>query len=536
MAISFATLLKGLLIRNEADKTKQVIIQSSSASTTNTSTTITTAQTANRVLTLPDATDTLVGVSAAQTFTNKTIDATLNTILNIPGVSPNSVTNVYLAQMPADTIKGNNTGSTANAADLTVSQAQALLVIPTSSSPLAVNAGGTGASTANAGFNALSPMTTLGDTTYEDATPKAVRLAGNITATKKFLNQTGTGSISAAPTWGTIANTDLSGITNTQLSGSAAIANANLASMTNNTVKSNISGGSATPVDNTISDILDSSIANTQGDILYRSVAHWVALAPGTNGQVLTTGGASANPTWTSIDSNVTFVTTTYPVVTTDGLILCSGSAFTVTLFTAIGNSGKYLRIKKTDASLTNIITIATTGGQNIDGVSSTTLNTQNECVTLVSDGANWQIIERSVPSVWASYTPTYVGFGTVSAMNVYWRRSGQNIQILGGFTSGTTTGATASISIPSGLTTSTTILAAWAGSTVLYNAGSLLCDQVNQLAKVVLIGQNTTVMNFSLVDSSTQQTLHAQTGTVAIPSASNFSFNSVVIPIDGWN
>lgn len=41
----------------------------------------------------------------------------------------NLITNVDLAQMPADTIKGNNTAGTANAADLTVTQTNTLLGI-----------------------------------------------------------------------------------------------------------------------------------------------------------------------------------------------------------------------------------------------------------------------------------------------------------------------------------------------------------------------------------------------------------------------
>lgn len=66
---------------------------------------------------------------------------------------------------------------------------------------LAVADGGTGATTTNGGFNALSPMTTLGDVEYEDATPKAVRLGGNTTTAGMFLHSVGTGSAANAPVW-----------------------------------------------------------------------------------------------------------------------------------------------------------------------------------------------------------------------------------------------------------------------------------------------------------------------------------------------
>jgi hypothetical protein len=75
---------------------------------------------------------------------------------------------------------------------------------------LGLAAGGTGQTTASAAFNALSPMTTLGDLEYEGSNG-AVRLAGNTTTTKNFLISTGTGSAAAAPLWGSIATSDLPG-------------------------------------------------------------------------------------------------------------------------------------------------------------------------------------------------------------------------------------------------------------------------------------------------------------------------------------
>ncbi len=73
MAFSFTGFLKGLLIQNEVDRTKQVAIEANSSATSGKRLTITSAHTDNHTLTLPDATDTLVGKDTTDTLTNKTI-------------------------------------------------------------------------------------------------------------------------------------------------------------------------------------------------------------------------------------------------------------------------------------------------------------------------------------------------------------------------------------------------------------------------------------------------------------------------------
>src|SRR5205085_1759247 len=79
----------------------------------------------------------------------------------------------------------------------------------TLSSPLTIGSGGTGQTTAASAFNALSPMTTLGDVIYGAASGAGTRLVGNTTTTKKFLTQTGVGTNSAAPAWGTLSSGDI---------------------------------------------------------------------------------------------------------------------------------------------------------------------------------------------------------------------------------------------------------------------------------------------------------------------------------------
>ena len=67
----------------------------------------------------------------------------------------------------------------------------------------------TGSITVLQGGTGLSSYT-VGDMIYANGTTALAAIAGNITTTKKFLTQTGTGTASAGPLWNTIVETDLS--------------------------------------------------------------------------------------------------------------------------------------------------------------------------------------------------------------------------------------------------------------------------------------------------------------------------------------
>ena len=68
--------------------------------------------------------------------------------------------------------------------------------------------GGTGETSKTAAFDALAPTAALGDLLYHDGNDN-VGLSGNTATSKKFLTQTGTGSVSAAPAWEALTDSDL---------------------------------------------------------------------------------------------------------------------------------------------------------------------------------------------------------------------------------------------------------------------------------------------------------------------------------------
>lgn len=73
-----------------------------------------------------------------------------------------------------------------------------------------------------------------------------------------------------------------------------------LADIANNTVLGNVSGSTGTPGAITPSQVLQ-GISTTQGTILYYNGSNWVALSPGSSGQLLQTSGAGANPSWVTL-------------------------------------------------------------------------------------------------------------------------------------------------------------------------------------------------------------------------------------------
>lgn len=200
----------------------------------------------------------------------------------------------------------------------------------------------------------------------------------------------------------------------------------------------------------------------TSGDVIYGGTSGTgTRLAKGSDSQVLTL--TSGLPAWQSPGNQaVTSVQTgTYSILTTDYNVLLnpSGGAFTATLPTAVGVTGKvYSIICTATGTSTNLATIATTSSQTIGGNASgaITLCTANEALEIVSDGTNWQIKSWKTETPWNTFTPT----GAWSTNTTYtgrWRRVGGQMEIYYKVaTSGAPTSASLTVNLPANFTVNT--------------------------------------------------------------------------------
>jgi hypothetical protein len=95
----------------------------------------------------------------------------------------------------------------------------------------------------------------------------------------------------------------------------------------------------------------------------------------------------------------ITNVSGNYSVLTTDETIKATAGAsgITLTLPTAVGVSGQVYKVLRVDSGVGNVL-FATTSSQTINGAAASTvlLINQWQYVWLMSDGANWIIINNN--------------------------------------------------------------------------------------------------------------------------------------------
>jgi hypothetical protein len=159
----------------------------------------------------------------------------------------------------------------------------------------------------------------LGDSLYASAANTLAKLAGNITAVKQYLSQTGTGAVSAAPAWATIAGGDITG--------------AALSKTDDTNVTMTLGGTPLTALLRATSLTLgwagflslarggtnaDTSAQVSNGGIVWSNATQMQILAGTATARQMLQSGATATPAWS---------TTTWPATSTINRLLYSSAA-----------------------------------------------------------------------------------------------------------------------------------------------------------------------------------------------------------------
>jgi len=337
--------------------------------------------------------------------------ATLGTTTSFDGIilahtSITLTTGVTIANGSALAITGSVTMDT-NTITIPVSSGSGIVTSGTAGQVAYYNTNG--ATVSGESLSALmnsSLGATQGDILYQNGTnwvvlapgtSGQVLTTGGVAANPAWMNVSGSGTVTSVTFTGdgtVLSSTPSSAVT------TSGTVTASLASAANNTILSNISGASASPSYNSITSIID-KLGATQGDILYRNATGWVALTPGTSGQFLTTGGASANPSWTTASGSgsVTNIATgsglTGGPITTTGTISVATNGITNSLFR---QSGANTLVGNNTGSTANVTDI-TLGGT----------------LSLLSSALTTTALTGDITSVPGSFNATVTAINTVS-------------------------------------------------------------------------------------------------------------------------
>lgn len=400
-------------------------------------------------------------------------------------------TNVVMATIQASDVPTLNQNTTGTASNVT--------------GTVAIANGGTGQTTKTAAFNALTPMTTLGDTEYHDGT-NAVRLAGNTTSTRKFLRQTGTGAVSAAPAWDTVTATDvgLGNVTN----------NAQVTSVTGTSPV--VSSGGTTPA---IS--LASGYGDTQNPYASKT-ANYVLAAP---------NGLAGAPTFRALVaadipalSYVSSIGVTAPITSTGGLTPTIGITQAGTASNGYLSSTDWNTFNNKGSGTVTSVSVASSNGfaGSSSGGATPTL-TLSTSITGLLKGNGTAISAATAGSDYSAGTAALAtgilkSTTTTGALSI---AVAADFPTLNQNTTGTASNVTGTVAVANGGTGATT------AATALTNLGAYPASNPNgytsNTGTVTSVGGTGTVSGLTLTGTVTTSGSLTLGGTLAV-TASNFA------------
>ena len=175
-------------------------------------------------------------------------------------------------------------------------------------------------------------------------------------------------------------------------------AQSNITQIGTGRVLANISGSTAYPTGVTVSDLLDNTITNVAGSVMYRSLSTWTALPPGILGQALTTNGPSASPQWRDFSGGGTV------------LQINEGTNISITPVNPITSSGTINTVMN-PAFTTSVTTPLIIGGT----TASSTLTLQSTSGVGTSDAISFKVGNNGATTAMTINTSGQVGIGTTS-------------------------------------------------------------------------------------------------------------------------